>query len=170
MAPEFVAVIVFSFRKPLYWHRLPYDASGRLHRVQRAHAFHGNEFVLQPFAFRSKQGGVQRLVVVVFWIGNVIVKFTGKVRPDVMDDAKRGVALTNIANQAANSTRIKDLLKAYIVALHFSPNAVNMIWPSRNFSMKAVVPKGFLKRGLNVGDKFFSFSSFFVQPLGNLLI
>ena len=47
---------------------------------------------------------MQRAVVIALGIGNVVVEFLGDRRPQVVDDAKRGVAVLDVVDDDADET------------------------------------------------------------------
>ena len=75
---------------------------------------------------------VQRSVVVVFWIGNVVVELSWQVRPELMHDAECRVAVRNVVNEDPHGANVVKTVEAAILALHFSPDAVDVLGPSRD--------------------------------------
>src|SRR5690606_18869555 len=81
----------------------------------------------EHLAFGADHRRVQRAIAVVLRIGDVVVEFIRHIAPQAMHDAERAVAIPHLGHQYAHGANIVDLRKADTLALHFSPDAVDML-------------------------------------------
>src|SRR5690606_30939691 len=83
----------------------------------------------QHLVLRPEDRGMQRLITVLLWIGDVVVKLVRNVMPPRMHNAKHGVAITHSGHEDANGPNIVDLGKGNSLALHLPPDRIDMLCP-----------------------------------------
>ena len=93
---------------------------------------------LNGFASRPHDGRVQRLVVIVLGVGDVIVEFTRQIGPQVVHGPEGGITILDRVDKDADCTNVIEILQTAILALHFAPDAVDMFRPARNFGFYAL--------------------------------
>ena len=86
--------------------------------------------------FRSKRnglpaddGGMQALVTVGFWRGDIILEPVGQRVIHIMDEAQRGITLGHAVNDDADRVDIVDFLKILILHIHLAVDAVDALDP-----------------------------------------
>ena len=82
---------------------------------------------LNCLAIGANNGRVQRPVVVLFRIRDVIVELARNVRPQVVHDTQGCIARVDIVNEYAHGANVVQRIEAQTFALHFSPNTVDVL-------------------------------------------
>src|SRR5690606_30753218 len=80
---------------------------------------------------RPDHRGVQRAIAVFLGGGDVVVELVGNVAPFAVDDAEQGVAISHGGHQYPHRADIVDLGETDVLALHLSPDAVDMLGAPR---------------------------------------
>ena len=93
----------------------------------------------QSLSLGSNNRRVQRPIPVVFRVSNVIIEFVGNVSPKAMHQAQRSVAISYIWHQNSHCANIINLRKTTALALHFSPNTIDMFCASRQLCFYTTV-------------------------------
>lgn len=91
----------------------------------------------QP-AVRPVDGGVNRTVIVLFGLGNVILEAALDLRPNAVNNSERGVALIDRVHKDANTGQIVDLGEILIVPLHLQIDAPEMFDSPRYLGLDTV--------------------------------
>ena len=71
----------------------------------------GSNLYLKRLSAWPDDGCVQRLVVVLLGVRNVVIELAGQVLPEVMNDTERRVALGDVVHEDPNRTHVEDLLE-----------------------------------------------------------
>ena len=79
--------------------------------------------------------GVNRLIAVRLWIGDVIVKLFFDMGPAAVDDTQGSVAVLDLVHDHAYRTHIVELAKRQMLALHLAPNRVDMLRTAIDFGV-----------------------------------
>ena len=85
-------------------------------------------------------GGVQGLIAIRLWHGNVVLEPAGDRLPHRVNDPEHAVAILNRGDEHAHSGEIIDLTHTLVVALHLAVNAVKMLRTSLDLRLN---PRGF---------------------------
>ena len=80
-----------------------------------------------------------------------------------MHDSQGGIALPNIFNQYPECSDVENIFEPLVLALHLSPDAVNMFRSARDRCVDALFPQCFLERSLDLSNKFLAPGPFLVQ-------
>ena len=118
---------------------------------------------LDGLALRADNGRVQGLVVIVLRVCNVVVKLAGQLRPEVVPGTKRGIAILDVVDQYTNRTNVIQRVETTVLALHLSPNAVNMLGPAGYLGFDALFVEFSLQRRLNLVDEALALDTLFIQ-------
>ena len=65
---------------------------------------------------------VQRLVKIIFWGSNIVVKFIRDRSPMSMDHTQRSITTLNIRDKDSHTSHIKNHIKRYTFTIHFLIN------------------------------------------------
>ena len=82
---------------------------------------------LQGFALRADHRGMNRAVLVILRGRDVIVEFAGNVVPQGVHHAQRRIALLDRFDHDPHRAHVKQLVERELLALHFAPDAVDML-------------------------------------------
>jgi len=96
---------------------------------------------LKNFFIRTYHSRMQRLIVIVFRLSNIIIKFRMKGLPLIVNNSERHITFSHSINQYAHRTYIKNFIKINTFCLHFPPNTVNMFRAAINFRLNASIGK-----------------------------
>src|ERR1035437_10952911 len=106
------------------------DLAHLVHRVRP-------DLDLERLAVKSDHGGVEALVEVGFGDGNVVVELAGNRMPHRVDDAESCVTVLDLVYEYPDRIHVVDLADLGVLALHLSPDAVQMLGPARPHLAKA---------------------------------
>ena len=87
----------------------------------------GADLDLQRLVVRSDHRGVDRAVLIVLGRGDVVVELAGQIAPQAVHHAERRVAVGDRLDHDAHRAHVVELLEGELLALHFSPDAVDML-------------------------------------------
>ena len=85
--------------------------------------------------FRAINGRMDGLVTVSLAVGNIVLETTRHGFPKLMDIAQHGIDITVSAQNATNGNQIVDLIKPFLLVLHFAVDGVNMLGTTINLPM-----------------------------------
>ncbi len=123
---------------------------------------------LDRFAARTDDRRVQRLVQILFRLGDVIVKLTGNRRPQTVNDPQHDIAVARVGNDDPNRANIVNLIKVSTLAHHFVVDAVNVLGASGDFERKNIFVREAGAQNLNrLGNVRFLVGVIFAQEIGD---
>ncbi len=85
---------------------------------------------LQCLAIIMDDRSVQRLIKIVFWCGDIVVKFMRNWSPVGVDDAQRRIAISYRRHQNTHPAHIEDHIERDALTVHFSIDRINVFWPA----------------------------------------
>ena len=85
---------------------------------------------LERLAFGTDHRRVQRSVVVGLRLRDVVVELARQRRPQMMDDAERGVAVLDVVDQDPHGADVVQAVDARLLAAHLVPDAVDVLRPA----------------------------------------
>jgi hypothetical protein len=83
----------------------------------------------------TDHGRVQRAIKIVLGRGDVVVELARNVRPQSVHDTQHGVAIGDGGDQHAHRSNIVELIERQLLALHFAPDAVDVLWPAGDLAL-----------------------------------
>ena len=113
---------------------------------------------------------MQGLIAVFFGIGDVIVKFLGYGLPRAMHDAQGGIAVGQIIDYNPHRQQIVQFVDIQLFALHFFPDAVDMLGAAINLGANRFIAKELLQQDNKMIDTRFPLVALGSQGFGNLEI
>ncbi len=114
--------------------------------------------------------GVQGLVAVDFWLGNVVVKLLRDRCELAVHPAQRGIAVADGRHHDAQRADVVDLVKTQRFATHLLDDAVDVLGSPLHRGVQALRFQLFLQLRTQMGDIGFTFGPFFVQQSGHLAV
>ena len=87
----------------------------------------GANLDFEYLVFRPHYGGMQRLIAVLFRVGDIVVKLIRHVVPARVNNPQHGVAVRHFRHQNTHRTHVMNLRKIDPFALHFAPDRVDML-------------------------------------------
>ena len=130
----------------------------------------GADLHFQDLAFRTDHRRVQRAVTVLFRVGDVVVELFRNMPPQGVDDAERGVAVAHFRHQHANRAHIVDLAELQALALHFSPDRIDVLGPAADIGLDPGGEQFVFQLVHHLADKTLTVQPPLVQQLGDLLV
>ena len=88
----------------------------------------GTNLDLKAFAARSDDGGVQGLVKVWLWHGDVVFDAAWHWFPQGMHEAEHDVAILHGVDEDADGDEVVDLIEVFVLVDHLAVDAVEMFW------------------------------------------
>ena len=150
----FVSLITFAafFVTPVCGHA----KFGKLVHVKRANLnFH-------PFVFGAHHDGVQALVIVGFWVGNVVVKLTRYRLPHAVDDAQGGIALRHGIHQHAHGANVVQTRKIELFLGHFFVDGIDVLGSACDFTVNVEPAQFALNDVHHIVDVLHALGAFFI--------
>ena len=92
----------------------------------------GADLQLDPLVARADDGGVDRLVVVLLRIGDVVLEAAGHSVPARVHDGKRAVAVLDLGHDDAERVDVGELLERDLLPLHLAPDGVGLLLAARH--------------------------------------
>ena len=92
----------------------------------RMHAL-GPDLQLDPLMARADDGGVDRLIIVLLGVRDVVLETAGHGVPGGVHHAERAVAVALLGNDDAEGIDVRKLLERDLLALHLAPNGVRLL-------------------------------------------
>ena len=130
----------------------------------------GTNLDLQRLAARTYDRGMQRLVIVVLGIGDVVVELPGQVRPEVMNDAQRGIALSHVVHENPDGPDVENMLETALLSLHFAPDTVDVLRAPRHLGLDAGCGQLAFELVADIVDELFALCPFFLQQACNAFV
>ena len=125
---------------------------------------------LQYLALGPDDRGMQGAIAVLLGVGDVIVKLVGDVVPQTVHQAQGGIAVTDFRHQDAHGANIVDLGKTDALALHFSPDTVDMLGAPADLEGEPGVAQHLGKLLFHLGDELVPFHPLAIQQAGDLAV
>ena len=125
---------------------------------------------LERFAARPDHRRVERTVIVRLWLRDVVVEFVRDRRPQLMDDAERGVAILDRVDEDAHSANVVDRFDSARLAAHLVPDAVDVLGSAGDFRCHTRVLEILAKRGNDVVDEALAVEPPFVEMTRDFLV
>ena len=92
----------------------------------------GADLQLDPLMARADDGGVDRLVVVLLRIGDVVLEAAGHRVPARVHHGQRAVTVLDLGHDNAEGVDVGELLERDLLPLHLAPNSVGLFLATRH--------------------------------------
>ncbi|MPM50298.1 hypothetical protein SDC9_97037 [bioreactor metagenome] len=125
---------------------------------------------LKRFAVIINNGGMQRLVEVILWRSDVIIKFIWNWTPMGMYDAQCGITGGYIWHNEAHTTKIADHLKGFLLLHHLAIDGIDVFTATGDLSGDAGICQHFNEQVNNGLHLAFAFSTGCGQILRDLFV
>ena len=135
----------------------------------------GADLNLERPAARPHDRGVQRPVAVRLGVGDVVVELAGNVRPEPVHCTEHAVAFRHGIHEHANRPQVEELLDAGLLdaqglALHLSPDTVDVLRATGHLGVDACLPELACDPAHDIVDIAFAVDAPFVELGGNRLV
>ena len=130
----------------------------------------GPDLDLEGNAFRADDGGVDALVHVGLWRGDIVLEAAGDGLEHVMDDAQHVVAVGNGIHDHAEGAEIEDAVERELLGIHLAVDAVDMLDTAEDGGVDPLLLETDADLLLHAVHEGFQFRHSPVQRLGDFLI
>ncbi len=127
----------------------------------------GADLHLQGLVIWPHHGRVQGLIHVALGGSNVVVELLGDVPPEAMDQPQGGIAIRYAIDQNPHRSQIEDLFYVHALALHLSPDAIDVLWTSSDVGTHPSLVELRLEQGYDIGDIGLPLHALVPQEFGN---
>jgi hypothetical protein len=119
---------------------------------------------------RTDHRGMQRAVVVLLRVRDVVVELTGDIRPAAVHEPERGVALGEIADDHAHGEHVHDLLEGDALALHLAPDAVDVFRASADLGNDSRITQVEIELAADILDIALALITLDPEPAGDAFV
>ena len=122
------------------------------------HFFHftGTDLNFDRYAMHAKQRGMQRLVAVGLWNGDVVFEAARQGFVQIMYSTQHAIAGIDLVDDDPERVDVHDFVEGPTLATHFFVNAVDVLLTTADFTLNAINGQTVAKRLFNFVDDFFA--------------